>query len=609
MSGPLACLDCHKLAAGSGILRCLECHTEIAQRISQRHGLHAAIMNPSPTSRDCVPCHSEHNGENFPLIRWEPSLAAFDHRKTGYPLEGKHAELNCRQCHNAKNTTEAARATIKVRDPNRTFLGLSRDCSSCHGDPHRGQLGTNCRQCHNMNEWKKPSGFDHSKTKFPLTGAHVRVACLKCHKPVNGDIKTVKYVGLAFDKCAACHNDPHHGAFKAGCDTCHNTSQWKELQVAGFGAHFDHSKTKYPLLGKHAQVHCETCHHGQDFSQPLAHDKCTDCHKDAHRGQFIARKDGGPCEACHTVDGFKPSKFGVVEHASTTYPLEGKHAAVQCAKCHLPAGQDTIYKIKATRCVNCHQDIHKGQFAQASSYGNQCESCHTVKGFTPSTFTLARHNKTHFPLMEAHLAVACNDCHQAKKPTGSASPVPYHFADLSCTTCHEDPHRNQFAERMKVVGADKEQLGCRACHSLKTWTDIERFDHSTTAFALLGSHRAVSCISCHRPPNMETTMHNVNFRSAPKQCDGCHEDPHDNQFARNGRSPQCAECHNTNKWRPSLFDHDKSTTFALKGVHRDVRCGACHTTVRAVASRSVLFYKPTPSRCAACHGATQAKVQ
>jgi hypothetical protein len=580
----------------------LECHTEIAQRLSSRRGFHAAVVSLTATSRDCIGCHSEHNGENFALIHWEPSLKAFDHQKTGYPLEGKHAGLMCQQCHKAEHIPDVERRPIKIRDLNRTFLGLSRDCLSCHKDPHRGQLGRHCLQCHTLSGWKNATGFNHSKTKFPLTGTHVRVACVKCHKLEGRGEAVPKYTGLLFDKCTACHADPHRGAFKADCESCHTTGAWKPVSAITLSARFDHAKTKYPLAGKHAEVRCSTCHHGQAFGLPLAHEKCADCHKpDPHRGQFRARKEGGACEACHTVEGFKSAKFGVAEHAATAYPLEGRHAAVPCAKCHLPAGLETLYKVKHSHCTDCHADIHRGQFA-GPPYDNRCESCHTVKSFTPSTFSLDRHGKTRFPLAGGHVAVACGDCHQAKKPLGTALPVPYRFSDLSCTGCHEDPHSGQFAERMKKAGPEGIAIGCEACHSTKTWAEISRFDHSTTAFHLVGSHRGVSCRSCHKPPNLELTMRNVIFKSSPGRCEGCHEDIHANQFARNGANPGCAECHNTTKWKPSLFDHETRTNFPLQGAHRDVRCAACHKTTREIEGKTVLVYNLTPRECTACHG-------
>ncbi len=38
-----------------------------------------------------------------------------------------------------------------------------------------------------MAGWKPPSGFNHAKAKFALTGKHVKVDCVKCHQKVTDD--------------------------------------------------------------------------------------------------------------------------------------------------------------------------------------------------------------------------------------------------------------------------------------------------------------------------------------------------------------------------------------------------------------------------------------
>ena len=603
VSGVTQCASCHKFGAGGG-LKCLECHTEISQRLTANQGFHAAVVKRDNPNKDCVRCHSEHNGEDFRLIRWDPSLEKFDHQKTGYALEGKHAALECQQCHNAKFIQQPLRPLIREKDLNHSFLGLSRDCLTCHEDFHKGQLGKDCQSCHNTTTWKDVSRFNHAKTRYPLTGLHMKVACAKCHAPAAPN-EPPRFTGLKFSTCSACHNDPHHGTFKKDCDSCHSTSGWKQLSAAGLSSQFDHSKTAFPLLGKHRTVDCAACHRSGDFKQPVAHALCADCHKpDPHGGQFVKRKDGGKCEACHTVEGWKPSTFTVKEHAASAYPLEAAHAKVQCGKCHVPEGKATRFKIKFSECTNCHQDQHGGQFTAAPLL-NRCESCHTVKGFAPSTFTLARHRQTRFVLTGAHLAVPCADCH-APKTKGVTSSAPYHFTDLGCPTCHEDVHRGQFKDIMARKRPDGRTLGCEGCHGVKDWKDLSRFDHDHTAFALTGSHKAVACIQCHKPSGQDTTMRNVSFRTAPKVCDQCHEDPHGAQFARNGKTPGCEQCHNAGKWRPSLFDHEK-TAFSLRGAHQQVRCTGCHKTLREVGEKQVLFYLPTPKECVACHGSNVPK--
>ncbi|HLH09322.1 MAG TPA: hypothetical protein VKW78_18945, partial [Terriglobales bacterium] len=521
-----------------------------------------------------------------------------DHSKTGYPLEGKHAGLDCKRCHTAEHVSAAERRTIQVKDANHTYLGLSHQCGSCHRDEHQGRLGPACQQCHGFNDWKTVSEFDHNKTKYPLTGAHEKVACAKCH--INDAEGKPRYADLPFDRCNACHSDPHHGSFASPCQSCHITASWKAVSMANVSARFDHSRTKYPLLGKHLEVTCDKCHTSGDFKRPLAFHNCADCHRpDPHGGQFAKRADGGRCESCHNVNGFKPSLFTVKDHAATLYPLQGKHADVDCAKCHIPAGKDTRFKIKFSQCLDCHHDMHESQFA-AAPYLNRCEACHTVQGYAPSTFTLASHKKTKFQLTGAHLATTCSECHKVRDTEGAQYKTPqFRFADLGCEQCHRDPHNGQFKERMLRTVAGKS--GCETCHNTSDWKDISTFDHSKTDFSLTGSHRAVNCIECHKPPNLGLKLSSVDFRSAPTICENCHQDVHAGQFAKAGIT-HCADCHNTNKWKPSLFDHSR-TALPLEGVHRNVRCERCHTLFKTVNDKQVLFYKPTPKECAACHGA------
>jgi hypothetical protein len=600
LDSPTQCTSCHKLGGRKAAFKCLECHTEIGQRLASHRGLHAFYGIKAELNQECTRCHSEHNGQEFALIKWD--LRKFDHKQTGYALEGKHIGLSCKGCHSPEHIASAERHLIKVRDLGRTFLGVPSTCVPCHQDPHEGRLGPNCLQCHDNNGWKSVTQqFDHSKTRYPLTGLHAGVACQRCHTP--GPDNKPRYLGLPFGKCSDCHIDPHHQSFaQQSCQSCHNTGGWKRVSTVALNQNFDHAKTKYPLVGKHQQVDCLACHRNGDFKQPLTFQKCMDCHQDEHRGQFAKRTGGPECSACHNLEGFKPSTFGLKEHASTAYPLQGKHGSLQCAQCHTPRGKETLYAIKFERCLDCHKDEHQAQFA-AAPYLNRCEQCHTLDGFRPSTFGLTRHKQSRFILTGAHLAVTCQDCHKTGRPSSPQirSAVLYHFQDVSCTTCHEDPHRGQFRERMERTNNGK-ALGCEVCHSTKSWKELSRFDHSQTSFALVGAHRAVACIDCHKPPNLETKLINVDFRSAPKQCEECHADVHDAQFARARSITGCADCHNSTRWKPSLFDHDKQTTFSLQGAHRNVGCAECHKLTRLINGKSVLFYKPTPKECVTCHG-------
>ena len=600
LNGATNCTTCHKLG-GTPTFRCMDCHTEIAGRVAARRGLHASYNIQPGSSKECARCHSDHNGEDFPLIKWDAK--AFDHKQAGYPLVGKHAGLECSRCHTQARIGARERATIKVKDLSRTFLGLSPACATCHQDPHSGRLGPTCQQCHNLEDWKTVSvgQFDHGKTRYPLTGLHAPVACAKCHTP--GPDGKPRYNGIPFNQCTNCHSDPHHGSFAQGCQACHSTGGWKKISLSAVNERFDHSKTKYPLEGKHAAVDCAQCHAGGDFKKPLPFQQCMDCHKpDPHNGQFAKRPGGGECASCHTVKGWKPSTFTVKEHASSAYPLQGGHVRVQCEQCHISEGKETLFKIKFERCTDCHADKHAAQFA-AAPYFNACDRCHNLEGYKPSTFTLAHHKETHFVLTGGHVAVPCADCHKESAMFQPKPAVIYHWQGLSCTSCHADPHKGQFKERMLQARADDTAGGCEACHSTKSWKELSRFDHAKTSFPLVGAHRATGCIDCHKPPNLETKLINVNFKAAPTLCENCHEDVHGKQFVKAGVT-RCVECHTSMKWKPSLFDHDQRTQFPLRGAHQNVRCAECHKSTNVSAGKTVLFYKPTPKDCAACHGPT-----
>ena len=97
------------------------------------------------------------------------------------------------------------------------------------------------------------------------------------------------------------------------------------------------------------------------------------------------------------------------------------------------------------------------------------------------------------PLARAHKqldsAAHCTDCHKLADKNQPKSKIPYPFADLSCTTCHEDIHHGQFKERQEKVGKEGKPMGCEACHGTKSWRELDGFDHNTTSFRLEGAHR------------------------------------------------------------------------------------------------------------------------
>jgi hypothetical protein len=248
--------------------------------------------------------------------------------------------------------------------------------------------------------------------------------------------------------------------------------------------------------------------------------------------------------------------------------------------------------------MDCHRDPHGGQFANAP-FGNRCEECHTVDSFQPSTFSLSRHQTASFALSGAHVAVACLDCHH-KEGAPAGADLQFHFASALCEDCHHDPHGGDYPENMKSQ-MQKGRGVCERCHGLRSWRQLKTFDHSTTGFPLAGEHASLACTDCHRLRDAEAGIRQIPFQSAPKRCAGCHEDIHAGQFQRGGEMAACSDCHTAARWAAATFDHNKGTSFSLKGAHADVPCRLCHTQRRTVNGRSVVMYKDTPIECTGCH--------
>lgn len=387
-------------------LACTQCHD----------GKHSFRKTPST----CVGCHRSddvHKGEQgedcqscHNSKQWIKT--AFDHDKTAFPLQDKHAALSCNQCH-------------QTRD----FKGADKQCNSCHGidDVHLRSFGTDCKTCHSSKGWQKTS-FNHAlDAQYPLRGAHEKLSCQTCH-PANVP------ASKAPSTCNGCHkaDDVHQGRNGVECQQCHSESSWSTSR-------FDHSKTGFLLKGAHQKATCEQCH-ADDVKAPIKDKTCNGCHdrQDPHK-----RSLGERCDQCHSEDGWLENlRF---DHDLTVFPLLGQHASVGCEGCHA----DSHFRGAPQACNECHgKDPHK------QAFGKQCETCHHPIDWALWQFDHDR--QTDFLLTGSHKDLACDSCH--KGGHGKASDTP-----SQCGSCHrsDDIHRGAYGGQ------------CDTCHDTRDFSHVK----------------------------------------------------------------------------------------------------------------------------------------
>lgn len=392
----LGCASCHPNQQWKGLAfsRCSDCHSDPHQ--------------PS-FGADCRACHQE--------TSWKTT--AFNHDRTRFPLRGKHGALACIQCHPRGGKSG------KIAFAN---------CADCHRqDPHQGRFGQDCQGCHVVEGFEKVS-FNHDKTRFPLTGKHVALSCLKCH-PKKGTEKSALSKPLP-TACAECHADVHLGQFAANCDACHTTRGFSGPELK-----FNHqTDSAFPLQGKHASTSCRRCHERKQLSFPAGKGEavlykplsteCRACHDDYHQGQLPA-----DCRLCHGFASFAPAPG--FDHRQSRFPLELFHESVGCRACHPLAAK--------TAASPAASGVQAAPTVRYKNIPTTCRECH--RDFN--------HGRTAFALTGAHLGLDCSRCHNARTPNvgrkgGSGN------GQGECSRCHRSPH----------LGAQKD---CRACHSGNDW--------------------------------------------------------------------------------------------------------------------------------------------
>src|SRR3989475_2733925 len=442
--------------------------------------------------------------------------------------------------------------------------------------PH-GPLAIPCENCHTAAGWRPIRAvpeFDHNKTNYPLRGMHEKVQCTQCHvKPIFTDVGK---------NCQDCHADIHQRKMGTDCAQCHTVLGWNNAvqQVK------DH-QNRFPLFGAHAAVQCEDCHKGAAVGQFQGlSTACASCHlKDFQKTtnpNHVSAKFASTCDSCHTFDSWLGAKF---DHSTTGFLLTNGHANVACAACHI----NNNYNLTTapTDCGNsgCHlttwqqtnNPVHSS--AGATFAVANCAGCHNTISWTTATFD---HSTTGFLLTNGHANVPCASCHVNNNYTLTITPT-----DCGNSGCHLTKWQQTTTPVHSTSGPAFAATNCATCHTTQGW-DSASFDHSTTGFALTGTHASPSptpCASCH-------VSNNYTLNSA--DCMGCHQAAWNTTPSFGASVPDhikagfpstaaaCAQCHPMTSCADGKFDHT-AFGFPLTNSHALVAnggkvasCASCH---------------------------------
>jgi hypothetical protein len=326
-----------------------------------------------------------------------------------YPLVGKHALLECEDCHSegvydgTPTWCEACHADDKPTEhypgdcvschipeswEDAVFdhaLATTSDCVVCHANVKpANHYGSPCAACHNTNAWT-PADFNHKAVgatncvschSNEKPANHYDGQCSNCHNTDNWHQVNFNHSGLA--KCKSCHNsDKPDNHYDGQCSSCHNTDNWQN-------ANFNHS----------GLTNCKSCHNGD---KPDNHydGQCSSCHNtDNWRNVSFNHNGQTDCKSCHSSD--RPSG----------------HYGGQCSQCHNTNDWDdaNFNHSAQSDCKSCHSsDKPSGHF------GGQCSQCHSTNDWDDANFNHSAQTD-------------CKSCHSGDRPGD--------HSNNQCSQCH-----------------------------------------------------------------------------------------------------------------------------------------------------------------------------
>ncbi len=478
--------------------------------------------------------------------------------------------------------------------------------------------------------------FDHSKTGFALTGAHMTVECVTCH--INGRLQGTPRM------CVACHNGTlasgkpaNHLPSMMPCETCHRNAV---------------SFANAPMNHAGITSNCAACHTGQSFygiapvSKSATHistgnTDCVSCHRSfvSFGGAAFTHSasSSGQCYSCHGT-----GTNGAMKEVSNHVPT----GSMSCDACHKStatggfavfamgtAGHSALGVSATSNCTTCHSGTYLGVIGKPATHTattDNCGTCHTsFVSFSGASFT-----------HPANASGQCYSCH-GTGANGAMKEVSNHVptGSVSCDACHTSTVTGGFATHTMGT-AGHTALGvsmtsnCTSCHmGSYLGVTVKPSTHMTTTPANencsdLGCHKTFTsfagasyshpssasgqCYTCHGTGSggaMKEVSSHVPTGSA--SCDACHTSTAAGGFSSfamgsSGHSAlgvtmssDCTSCHMGSYYGVMV---KPSSHVATAPANQNCSASGCHTSFTSFSGTTYTHTNASSGQCYTCHG-------
>ena len=517
------------------------------------------------TPRACVACHQADysNAEPQPRGGGVPdrlrdchkasdtawTQATFNHATTAFPLVGVHATQTCQRATGTASTRARRRACVSCHQA---------DYTSTHEPEPRGRgVPDRLRELPQGHGPTLDAG-ESSTTARPRSRSSActprRPASLPRERRLQGQADRLRRVPP--DRLHQ-HQEPQPRGLgvPTTCESCHKASDtaWTRAYVQPR----DHG-VPAPRRARHADL------------PGLPQERRLQGHADAPASRATRPTTPAPANPNHAAAGFPTTCEQLPQATDTSWTqgsLQPQHDRVPARRrarhADLPAlPRGWRLQRQAHACVSCHQTdytTHEEPEPRGRGVPDRLRECHKASD-TSWTRASFNHSTTAFPLAGVHATQTCQRCHGDGVYNGKST---------ACVSCHQTDYTNT---RNPNHAASGFPTACESCHKASdtSWTQGV-FNHSTTAFPLLGAHATQTCQRCHGDGV---------YNGKSTACVSCHQTDYTNTRNPNhiaaGFPTACETCHRASdtSWSQGTFNH---TRFPIaSGRHAGNPCSACH---------------------------------